>query len=160
MLTRLLTRTLISGGVVILINLLVLLLAAISMIHLVSGVVVRADTHDPNEISTGVGVILIGWGVALEERGTLREMFRLTGGADEARQQRLDLVCHHVGLGILLLGLFIELLIELARLPDDIIVLPFPNSVLLMASVVLMVVSMIALVRHVGQVAWIAIARR
>ena len=55
------------------------------------------------EVISGLGVILIGWGVALEERHKLREIFGLTGER-EAREEAIDETCHRFGLGLLLFG--------------------------------------------------------
>jgi hypothetical protein len=76
--------------------------------------------HTAEEVVTGLGVILIGWGVALEERHKLREVFGLLG-ENEAREERIDEICHRFGLGQLLFGLFAEIMVEAVRIPDAII---------------------------------------
>ncbi len=73
------------------------------------------------DTTLGIGVILIGWGVALEERQSLRELFHLAGGADEERQMAIDHDCHGVGVGALLLGLFSEVAIECIKLPNRVV---------------------------------------
>ena len=40
------------------------------------------DLHEPMDIVAGIGVIMIGLGVVLEERKTFRKIFGLTGGPD------------------------------------------------------------------------------
>ena len=81
----------------------------------------RPDLHEPMDIVTGIGIIMIGWGVVLEERFTLREIFGLTGGPDEAFQAALDHTCHNYGVGQLVLGLMAEICIEMIKIPNNII---------------------------------------
>ena len=50
------------------------------------------DVEHIAEILEGLGVILIGWGVAIEERHTLREMSHLVGLHDQTRQIAIDRV--------------------------------------------------------------------
>jgi len=76
------------------------------------------DVEHVAEILEGLGVILIGWGVAIEERHTLREMAHLVGLPDEQRQTAIDNVCHSSGIGLLILGLFAEICVESVRLPN------------------------------------------
>jgi hypothetical protein len=78
------------------------------------------DVEHIAEILEGLGVILIGWGVAIEERHTLREMAHLVGLPNERRQIAIDRVCHSSGIGLLILGLFAEICVEAVRLPNDV----------------------------------------
>ncbi len=68
-----------------------------------------------------MGVTLIGWGVALEERSALRGIFGIAGGVDEAYQAHIDHECHAVGVGLLLFGLFSEICVEMVKLPNHIV---------------------------------------
>ena len=79
------------------------------------------DLHLPMETVTGIGVIMIGIGVVLEERHALREMFGIVGQPDEAWQETIDHSCHHAGVAQLVLGLFTEISIELIRIPNTVI---------------------------------------
>ena len=72
-------------------------------------------------IVTGIGIIMIGWGVLLEERRTLREIFGLLDGPDEAWQATIDHACHNYGVGQLSIGLMAEICIELIKIPNTII---------------------------------------
>ncbi len=101
--------------------------------------------HTAQEVVTGLGVILIGWGVALEERHKLREVFGLLG-ENEAREERIDEICHRFGLGQLLFGLFAEIMVEAVRIPDAIInTAGIEKSVLIAASVLLAVGALLLL---------------
>lgn len=68
----------------------------------------------------GLAIILIGWGVATEERKSLREMAHLVGQGDEVRQDAIDHLCHSNGIVLLIFGLFAEIGVESVRLPNDI----------------------------------------
>lgn len=74
-------------------------------------------------IIEGLGIIMIAWGVALEERHKLREVFRLIpqDPTETNYQNAIDENCHRFGLGLLLLGLFAEVGAECVHVPDRII---------------------------------------
>ncbi len=81
----------------------------------------KPDIKEEMDICTGIGVIMIGLGVALEERKTLREVFGLLGGADEAWQASIDHLCHNYGAGQLVIGLLAEIFIEAIKIPNTIL---------------------------------------
>ena len=66
---------------------------------------------------------MIAWGVALEERFKLREVFHLLPKkrAEMSYQNAVDENCHRFGLGFLLLGLFAIVGAECVSVPDRII---------------------------------------
>lgn len=90
-------------------------------------------THELCESLVGVGVIMIGWGVALEERHSLRHIFRMPG-LEDPQQGALDHLCHNYGVGLLIMGLFSEILVEFVRLPNAIIDTSGYNALVLGAS--------------------------
>jgi hypothetical protein len=80
----------------------------------------HAHNHELSEALTGVGVVLIGWGVALEERHALRHIFRMPN-LEAPEETRIDDLCHYYGVGLLLMGLFSEMLVEFVKLPNEIV---------------------------------------
>jgi hypothetical protein len=124
--------------------LLVLVLGFVYMLH-----TAMEPLHQAEEIISGLGVILIGWGVALEERLKLREIFDLIG-ADEARQKGIDETCHRFGVGHLLFGLFSEIAVEAVRIPDEIINTNGIEKSVLAAAVGLLGIGAILLARHIA----------
>jgi hypothetical protein len=106
------------------------------------------DSHEAMDIVEGMGVILIGWGVALEERGSLREIFAL-GTKDEAWQASVDHICHASGIGLLVFGLFAEMCIELIRLPHRITHTHSVTDIFVGASALFLALSVIVLFRHI-----------
>ncbi len=115
------------------------------------------DVEHIVDMLEGLAIILIGWGVAVEERRSLREMAGLVGTPDDDRQVAIDGVSHSNGICMLILGLFAEIGVEAVRLPDD--VLPtfnFDEGVTWL-TVGLVVVGGIVLLHHLGvmiAVAW------
>lgn len=79
------------------------------------------DTAVLEDITEGYATILIAYGVAAEERSTLMEFLGLYPHHHTPVQAATDHVCHHYGLFLLVLGLFVELCEELVKLPNAII---------------------------------------
>ena len=114
---------------------------------------------EAEDIIEGVGVILIAWGVALEERNKLREVFGLLhqDGSDNALYEAaLDENCHRYGLGLLLLGLFSEVGVECVRIPDRIIDTTSIENNVLLASACLQVVAGALMLRQVAYLLFIS----
>ena len=103
--------------------------------------------HDAEEIITGLGVILIAWGVALEERHKLREVFGLVAGHEPA-EEAIDESCHRYGVGQLLFGLFAEIGVEIVRIPDEVINTAGIEKPVLAAAAFLLVIGLVLLVRQ------------
>jgi hypothetical protein len=111
------------------------------------------DVEHIADMLEGLAIILIGWGVAIEERRSLREMAGLIRTPDDERQSAIDRVSHSNGICMLILGLFAEIGVEAVRLPDD--VLPtfnFDHGVT-WATVGFVVVGGIVLVHHLMMMA-------
>jgi hypothetical protein len=70
------------------------------------------------EVLEGLGTILVALGVALEERETLMKFLGLYPEGLTARQACVDHHCHGYGLILLLLGLFVEVLVYVVRMPN------------------------------------------
>jgi len=100
-----------------------------------------------DDIIEGLGVILIAWGVAMEERHKLREVFGLIGN-DEDREQAIDESCHRYGVGQLLFGLFAEIGVELVKIPDELFNTEGIESFVLGISALLLAAGLVLLVRQ------------
>ncbi|WP_422009456.1 hypothetical protein [Reyranella sp.] len=110
---------------------------------------VKPDMKEEMDIVTGIGIIMIGWGVVLEERKTLREIFGLLEMQDEQWQLAIDHVCHNYGVGQLCIGLMAEICIELIKIPNTIIYTGEVDDYLVAAGLVFVGVGALLLVRHV-----------
>jgi hypothetical protein len=104
---------------------------------------------EPMEILEGAGVVLIGWGVAIEERPSLREIFHLEGGPNEALEKGIDLLCHSAGIGMLIFGLFAEIAVTAVRLPNNVVPTEGFDPVVLVISVIFAVLGTYVLVQHI-----------
>ena len=108
----------------------------------------QPDLHVPMDIVSGIGIIMIGFGVALEERKALRVIFGRTGGPDEAWQERLDENCHHYGVGQLVLGLIAEICIDMIKIPNTIIYTGEVDDYLVAAGCIFVAIGTILLLKH------------
>lgn len=80
-----------------------------------------SHTSELENISEYLGVIFIGYGVAIEERQSFMGIFKLYPEFQTPFQSRIDHICHEYGLCYLLLGLFMEICVACIKIPDAII---------------------------------------
>lgn len=81
---------------------------------------VRDLSHNVEAIEDlleGIATIFVAYGVALEERDTLMKVFKLYPAFESPAQAATDKLCHFYGLSYLLIGLFMEVIIETVKLP-------------------------------------------
>ncbi|TAJ84015.1 hypothetical protein [Reyranella sp.] len=142
-------RFLISPIFIAAINLLILFPMVLSIIDVAKSVFRHVDTHEPVTITSTVALIMIGWGVALEERDVIRKFFGVSGRPDEARQAHIDKVCHDFGVAQLVLGLFAEIAVAMISLPDRIINTASYEYPLLAISLTLIAIAAVFQVRHI-----------
>lgn len=150
---RIVGRLLISRAATIAIDLVVMVLMALSLYELLREFAVLPGRSDAKEIITDVSVIMIGWGVALEERGSVRDVFGIRGGSDDAWQDRIDHASHGVGVLLLLFGLFAEIFEQLVTLPRSVISTEPFHDVLLAIATLFVAGGLIVLGRHVVMLA-------
>ena len=74
--------------------------------------------HDMEEVLAGLAAILVAFGVATEERGTLLSFIGLYPEGQTPEQARENHCCHGHGVSLVLLGLFAEVAVYLIRMPD------------------------------------------
>ena len=108
--------------------------------------------HEAVEIIEGLGIIMIAWGVALEERYKLREVFHLLPKkrSEIGYQNAVDENCHCFGLGFLLLGLFAEVGAECVSIPDRIInTTGLDDTILFLSGALLVLCGILMLVQSI-----------
>ena len=113
-------RIFFKPAVIVLIDLLILVPILLSIVSIVADLL-GGKLDLPMDIQEEIGVVLIGWGVAMEERVSVRQIFRLIGGTDEPFQAGIDVLCHSSGVGLLIFGLFSEIAVAAIRLPSHIV---------------------------------------
>ncbi len=111
---KLIGRMLVTRVPTIVIDLVMMTLMAFAVHELVLDIW-RAGHHRSADVISDAAILMIGWGVALEERASVREIFGMTGGPGEALEQRIDRISHSVGLLLLLAGLFAEIFEQLSE---------------------------------------------
>jgi hypothetical protein len=146
---RFLMKGLLSPISIIVINVLILVPMILATVDVSHTVVTTLDLKEPIEIIEDMGVIMIGWGVALEERGEMRRIFGVVDPAKEAWQARVDHICHHVGIGQLVFGLLIEICLAIVRLPARIIDTGNFDEYVVGVSIAIMIIGMYILLRHI-----------
>ena len=146
---RMMGGALTSRAATVFIDLVVGGLIALSVIELVWDAIARPAHTEAKQIIAGVSVVMIGWGVALEEREEVRVLFELTGGSDQKWQDQVDKACKGVGIMLLLSGLFAEILEQLVTLPRSVFSTESIRGVLLGLGTLCLFVGLIILIRHV-----------
>lgn len=76
------------------------------------------DLQELEKIIEGMAVLAIAYGVALESREDLQEIFGLYPRYESGTERRIDQVCHDYGIGFLLFGLFMEIPNQMVKIPD------------------------------------------
>jgi hypothetical protein len=127
----------------------VILVPLVLSISTVIEEVMHGQLHEAEEILEGVGVVLIGWGVAIEERPSLREMFDMMGSPKEAFEAGVDVLCHSSGIGLLIFGLFSEIAVAAVRLPNHIVPTEGVDHIVLYISDVFVAVGAYILGQHI-----------
>jgi hypothetical protein len=104
-------------------------------------------------IIEGMGIILIGWGVVLEERHGVSHLLGGLPTENPEYESAIDALCHHSGLAILILGLIAEILVQCVVLPDHIIYTVGIERVVLTCAELFLGVALVMLLQHVGGLA-------
>lgn len=142
-------RLLISPAFIAAVDVMILFPMVLSVLDILQSVNRHSDTHEPVTIASTIALIMIGWGVALEERAVIRKRLGVTGGADEERQVQIDEMCHEYGVAQLVLGLFAEIAVAMISLPDRIVNTVGYEHTLLTVSVILISIGALIQLRHV-----------
>ena len=142
-------RPLISPVFIALVNVLILFPMVLTIIDVLKSVNRHIDTHEPVTIASTIALIMIGWGVALEERAVIRKRLGVTGRADEPWQVHIDEMCHEYGVAQLVLGLFAEIAVAMISLPDRIVNTVGYEYSLLTIAIVLIAIGTLIQIRHV-----------
>ena len=117
---RFATRLFLSPVSIVLLDLLILAPTTLSIVTVLLDLS-HGKLDEPLEILESIGVVLIGWGVAIEERPSQREIFKLTATANDTFEAGVDVLCHGSGIGLLIFGLFSEICVAAVRLPNHIV---------------------------------------
>ena len=141
-------RVVISRASTVFIGLVVIFLMSLSLLEVVRQFIGQPDHGQAREIVNDVSVIMIGWGVTLEERASVCDVFGVRGGSDDAWQDRIDHASHGVGLMLLLFGLFAEIVEQLITLPRRFANIEFVRDGLLVIGALFLIAGLVLLVRH------------
>jgi hypothetical protein len=107
-------------------------------------------TNDFDQIENMLGgpsSIFVAYGVALEERDSLMQFFKLYPTYWNHAEEATDKACHFYGLCILLLGLFMEVSVELVKLPNTILNTEGIEVVIFAVGLFFSVVALLLLIR-------------
>ncbi|MES2965655.1 MAG: hypothetical protein V4760_17370 [Bdellovibrionota bacterium] len=84
----------------------------------------RPEDHfeEAVELWDGFGTILLGFGVILEERGSIQKILGLKlGSAAHDAEKFVESVCHNYGVLFVILGVIIELFAWLVKIPNEVL---------------------------------------
>jgi hypothetical protein len=116
-------RRLASRPGIIALNLVVLVISLATLwraVHLLFNA--GNDVDQIDSLLDGVAVIFVAYGCALEERDSIMKFFKAyAGDGDARREEAINRACHDYGLVLLLLGLFMEVAVEVTKIPDTIL---------------------------------------
>jgi hypothetical protein len=73
--------------------------------------------HEATELWEGFGTILLGFGVILEERSTLRKILGITFPAEHP----IEVACHDYGVFFVIFGVIIETFAWLVKIPNGVL---------------------------------------
>jgi hypothetical protein len=108
------------------------------------------DVSQPEleDLSSGIGVILVGYGVIAESIETLKKIFGVYPIYHSALGERIDVIHEHYGLLLLVLGLLIEIPAEIVKLPNDTLEIGGAEPYLFAAGFIFSIVSLLLLVQY------------
>lgn len=121
MLLRFVGRIAVSRWFIAIVELLMIGPMTLGVLEVSRVVWVKPDLAEAMSIVNGIGLIMIGQGVVLEERHALRSIFRLLEEPNQEWQHTIDESCHYAGVGVLVFGLVAEICIELVHIPNTVI---------------------------------------
>ena len=105
--------------------------------------------HEIEEILEGAAVLYITYGVALESRHQIMSVLHLYPRYHNAFEESLDTICGQYGLILLLWGLFMEVPVQLVKIPDRIINTAAIEKPVLLISVAFMAITSVTLLVHI-----------
>lgn len=134
---------------IVVINILLLLISALSLSEMPPLLYNSVDNlKEIEDILECLGVILIGYGVAIEERQAFMRIFRLYPAHDDPLQRVIDHYCHEYGLCYLLLGLFMEVCVAVVKIPNNIINTENLEAIIFCVGFVFLVWNAVLMSRH------------
>jgi hypothetical protein len=74
--------------------------------------------HALDDICDANGTILIAYGVVLEERESIMRILGVCAGNIDCK---IDGLCHDLGVELLVIGLFMEVVVQLIKIPNTIV---------------------------------------
>jgi len=151
-LRSMLAKLLLNRWSIVVFNALIALPLTLALVEVASllwgtGFRTHATIHEAGHLIEGMGVILIGWGVVLEERHGVSHLLGGLPSEDPEHEAAIDALCHHGGLALLVLGLVAEILVQCVEVPDHIINTDRIERVVLTGGAVFLAFGLATLVR-------------
>ncbi|WP_457103915.1 hypothetical protein [Methylobacterium sp. P5_C11] len=126
---------------------LILALVEITSLLWGAGLQTHPTIHEAGHLVEGMGVILIGWGVVLEERHGVSHLLGGLPTEDPDYEAAIDALCHRGGLALLVLGLVAEILVQCVEVPDHVINTDRIERVVLSGGAIFLALGLTMLVR-------------
>ena len=103
-------------------NLMLMLLLGLALKDLVTMLLSsKQEVEEMLKIVGGTGTIIVTYGIVLEERESLMHIFGCYPKHKTPRQALTDQICSDGGILLLVIGLLVEVLVQLIEIPDSIV---------------------------------------
>ena len=81
----------------------------------------KKEVEEMLKIVGGMGTIIVTYGIVLEERESLMHIFRCYPKHESLKQRMTDQICSDAGILLLVIGLMVEVLVQVIEIPDTIL---------------------------------------
>jgi hypothetical protein len=105
------------------------------------------DSADLESMAAGIAIMLYGYGVSLELRRSTLAIFGLTPRELDRREQGVSHTCRKYGILFVLLGLSLEILVQLINIPSRILLVATTEGALCSAGVSVLAATSLLLMR-------------
>ncbi|MPN17740.1 hypothetical protein SDC9_165095 [bioreactor metagenome] len=105
------------------------------------------NVDDLSKVMCGTGSTIVSYGIVLEERSSLMNIFRCYPYYQNKQETTVDHICNDYGIVLLVIGLFMEIIQQFFEIPNDVIDTEGREPYLFGVGFVLMILTILHLLR-------------